>query len=326
MFFALTFYTQNDICPFLRRHEPQTNRYTCLTTNQRESAMSKVGVLTLGPAGAGKTTFCNSVISYMESIGRTAHLVNLDPAADPTEYSFSIDIRDLISISDVQEELGLGPNGALIYCFEFLMDNLDWLDEQIGDYNNDYLIFDCPGQVELYSHVPIVPMLVQHLQQQLGFRLCCTYLLEAPFVIDRGKFFSGALSAMSTMIFLELPHINVLSKVDLIKDTVGKRELKKFFNPDPRLLEEYNDEDKGDYVTGNEKFRRLNKAIAQLVDDFGMVQFLPLDCSDKDSNKSVELILSHIDDITQWNEAQEPKEPKDEFEIPEDDDDGEDYD
>lgn len=131
---------------------------------------------------------------------------------------------------------------------------------------------------------------------------------------------------MSTMIFLELPHINVLSKVDLIKDTVGKRELKKFFNPDPRLLEEYNDEDKGDYVTGNEKFRRLNKAIAQLVDDFGMVQFLPLDCSDKDSNKSVELILSHIDDITQWNEAQEPKEPKDEFEIPEDDDDGEDYD
>ena len=259
-------------------------------------------------------------MSYMESIGRTAHLVNLDPAADPTEYSFSIDIRDLISLSDVQEELGLGPNGALIYCFEFLLDNLDWLDEQIGDFNNDYLIFDCPGQVELYSHVPVVPTLVQHLQQQLGFRLCCTYLLEAPFVVDRGKFFSGALSAMSTMIFLELPHINVLSKVDLIKDNVGRRELKKFFNPDPTLLEEGNDTDRGDYVTGNEKFRRLNKAIAQLVDDFGMVQFLPLDCSDKDSNKSVELILSHIDDITQWNESQEPKEPKDEVEIPEDDD------
>lgn len=282
--------------------------------------MSKVGVLALGPAGAGKTTFCNSIMSYMESIGRTTHLVNLDPAADPTEFSFSIDIRDLISISDVQEELGLGPNGALIYCFEFLLDNLDWLDEQIGDYSNDYLIFDCPGQVELYSHIPIVPMLVKHLQQQLSFRLCCTYLLEAPFVIDRGKFFSGALSAMSTMIFLELPHINILSKIDLIKDTVSKRELKKFFNPDPLLLEDFNDEDKGDYVSGNEKFRKLNKAIAQLVDDFGMVQFLPLDCSSKDNNKSIELIMSHIDDITQWNESQEPKEPKDEIEIPDDED------
>lgn len=82
-----------------------------------------------------------------------------------------------------------------------------------------------------------------------------------------------------------------------------------------------------DYVSGNEKFAKLNKAIAQLVDDFGMVQFLPLDCSDKDSNKSIELIVSHIDDVTQWNEGQEPKEPKDEFEVAEDDedDDNDDY-
>ncbi|TID29659.1 hypothetical protein CANINC_001778 [Pichia inconspicua] len=283
--------------------------------------MSKVGVLALGPAGAGKSTFCNSLMTYMEGLGRITHLINLDPAADPTEHSFSVDIRDLISISDVQEELGLGPNGALIYCFEFLLDNLDWFDDQIGDYNNDYLIFDCPGQVELYSHVPIVPVLVQHLQQQLGYRLCCTYLLEAPFVVDRGKFFSGALSAMSTMIFLELPHINVLSKVDLIKDTVAKRELKKFLNPDPLMLEDDNDAATGDYISGNEKFRKLNKAIAQLVDDFGMVQFLPLDCSDKDKNESIELIASHIDDITQWNEGQEPKEPNDEIEIPESDED-----
>lgn len=281
--------------------------------------MSKVGVLALGPAGAGKTTFCNSIISYMETLGRRAHIVNLDPAADPKEYSFSIDIRDLISISDVQEELGLGPNGALIYCFEFLMENLDWLDEQIGDYADDYLIFDCPGQVELYSHVPVMPNLVEHLQYQLGFKLCCTYLLEAPFVVDRGKFFSGALSAMSTMIFLELPHINILSKIDLVKDTVGKRELKKFFNPDPMMLEESEDDKTGDYVSGNEKFRKLNQAIAQLVDDFGMVQFLPLDCSDKDNNKSVELILSHIDDVTQWAEGQEPKEPNDEVELPDED-------
>ncbi|GMM27396.1 putative signal sequence-binding GTPase [Martiniozyma asiatica (nom. inval.)] len=287
--------------------------------------MSKVGVLTLGPAGAGKTTFSNSLISYMQSKGRGAHLVNLDPAASPTEFSFTIDIRDLISVSDVQEELGLGPNGALIYCFEFLLENLDWLDEQIGDYADDYLIFDCPGQVELYSHVPVMPRLVKHLQEQLGFRLCCTYLLEAPFVIDRGKFFSGALSAMSTMIFLELPHINILSKLDLVKDTMKKRELKKFFNPDPMLLEDGStdnipaaDSRSGDFISGNEKFKRLNQAIANLVDDFGMVQFLPLDCSDKDNNSTVELILSHIDDITQWAEGQEPKEPNDEIELDED--------
>lgn len=29
------------------------------------------------------------------------------------------DIRELISLEDVMEELGLGPNGGLIYCMEY---------------------------------------------------------------------------------------------------------------------------------------------------------------------------------------------------------------
>ncbi|CAI7149980.1 CPS_collapsed_G0003380.mRNA.1.CDS.1 [Saccharomyces cerevisiae] len=53
--------------------------------------------------------------------------------------------------------MDLGPNGALIYCFEYLLKNLDWLDEEIGDFNDEYLIFDCPGQIELYTHIPVLP-------------------------------------------------------------------------------------------------------------------------------------------------------------------------
>ena len=29
------------------------------------------------------------------------------------------DIRELISLDDVMEELGLGPNGGLVYCMEY---------------------------------------------------------------------------------------------------------------------------------------------------------------------------------------------------------------
>lgn len=29
------------------------------------------------------------------------------------------DIRELISLDDVMEELGLGPNGGLMYCMEY---------------------------------------------------------------------------------------------------------------------------------------------------------------------------------------------------------------
>lgn len=31
----------------------------------------------------------------------------------------AVDIRELISLDDVMEELGLGPNGGLMYCMEY---------------------------------------------------------------------------------------------------------------------------------------------------------------------------------------------------------------
>jgi hypothetical protein len=34
--------------------------------------------------------------------------------------SYKLDIRDLISLEDVMEELGYGPNGGLVYCMEYV--------------------------------------------------------------------------------------------------------------------------------------------------------------------------------------------------------------
>ena len=107
------------------------------------------------------------------------------------------------------------------------------------------------------------------------------------------KFFAGALSAMSAMIMLECSHINVLSKVDLVKGEIGRGRLKQFLSGDAAVYEGA----KG----MNPKLHRLNEAIVRLVEDFGMVEFLPLDASDRES---VERILSYIDDCTQWAEDQ----------------------
>jgi hypothetical protein len=43
------------------------------------------------------------------------------------------------------DELQFGPNGGLIYCLEYLNSNLDWLEEELGDFDDDYLLIDCPG-------------------------------------------------------------------------------------------------------------------------------------------------------------------------------------
>ena len=78
------------------------------------------------------------------------------------------------------------------------------------------LIIDCPGQIELYTHFPIMSRLVEILRR-MDIRLCATYLLESQFMEDRAKYFSGVLSAMSCMVNLELPHLNLMSKMDLVK-------------------------------------------------------------------------------------------------------------
>jgi hypothetical protein len=60
------------------------------------------------------------MLTNLQAQKRTAHLFNLDPAAESTssEYQPSVDIRDLISLEDVMTELHYGPNGGLVYCFE----------------------------------------------------------------------------------------------------------------------------------------------------------------------------------------------------------------
>ena len=95
-------------------------------------------------------------------------------------------------------------------CRRYLLENMDWLDEELGGYEDDYLIFDCPGslftfrfrhnllrgagQIELYTHHPFLPTLVRHLQR-LGLRTCAVYLIESQFMEDKYKFFRSVILA-----------------------------------------------------------------------------------------------------------------------------------
>lgn len=123
--------------------------------------------IVMGPAGSGKTTYCQAIQHHMPQ----ARIANLDPAAeDDFPYEPSMDVRELISVPEVMEELQLGPNGALLYCMEYLLEHLDdWfreeLDAILDDDEEAYLILDCPGQIELYTHVPIMRQIIDRMQQ-----------------------------------------------------------------------------------------------------------------------------------------------------------------
>lgn len=184
------------------------------------------------------------------------------------------------------------------------MNNIDWLEEEIGSYDDDYLIIDCPGQIELYTHFPIMKRICETLNR-LNMNICGVYCLESQFIEDKSKYFSGVLSAMSAMVNLEIPHINVMTKMDLIEGDYGnrrpeeedddedntesaaekkrrrqrkkrrmmeraltEREIDRYLDPDPLLLSEEAEkllEEGEEPSPRTQKFQALNQAIVQLV-------------------------------------------------------------
>ena len=54
---------------------------------------------------------------------------------------------------------------GLIYCMEFLEKNLDWLKGKLDAVQGQFLLFDCPGQAELYTHHTSVQNILAQLQK-----------------------------------------------------------------------------------------------------------------------------------------------------------------
>uniref|UniRef100_A0A6G3MJK9 GPN-loop GTPase 2 n=1 Tax=Henneguya salminicola TaxID=69463 RepID=A0A6G3MJK9_HENSL len=126
----------------------------------------KYGQVVVGAPGCGKTIYCKALLKYLIESTRNSIIVNLDPANDIAYEECTIDIRNLITVENVMERYKFGPNGALLYCMQHLLDNKDWLITELLKYTNHYIIFDCPGQSELYSTDNSLKNLLHYFSQQ----------------------------------------------------------------------------------------------------------------------------------------------------------------
>lgn len=116
-----------------------------------------------------------TVHQFMGAIGRACSVVNLDPANDHTNYPCALDIRSLVKLEDIMREDRLGPNGGILYSLEELEHNYEWLEEGLKEFDQDYILFDCPGQVELYTHHNSLRNIIFKLQKH-GFRVSCVVI------------------------------------------------------------------------------------------------------------------------------------------------------
>lgn len=241
-----------------------------MTLDKFKTVNKLYGQLVLGPPGAGKTTYCSEMSKLLKKIGRKTVLINLDPANDCMSYNPDIDIRNLIVLEDVMDQYELGPNGALVYCMEYLEKNIDWLLEQIkGEHSTNY-IFDLPGQVELYTHHDSLSNIFSKLANDGQLQLCVVHLIDSHHCSDAGKFIAALILSLNAMLKIGLPHVNLLTKVDLLKKHTDKLQFGIDFYTevlDLNYLLENLDED------FSSKYTKLNKALISIIEDYSLVTF-----------------------------------------------------
>lgn len=215
-------------------------------------------------------------------------LVNLDPANDQIPYKCDLDLRELVSLDTVMREFGLGPNGGLLHCIDTLEANFDgWLGEGMQRQESDYFIFDLPGQVELFAtgHGGLERIL-RRLETSLAFRLATVHLVDAANCLLPSRFLSSMLLSLQCMLHLGCPHLNILSKLDLL-ETYGvlPLPLEAYVYPEG-LFEHLIDNDEDGHII-SKRYRQLTAALAELVEDFGSLEFLPMTVEDRESMAQV---------------------------------------
>ncbi|KAH9814437.1 hypothetical protein DFH28DRAFT_1221858 [Melampsora americana] len=126
-----------------------------------------------------------------------------------------------------------------------------------------------PGQIELSTdHQSLRNIL--HRLEKLDWRLAVVQLTDATHIVDAAKYVSIVLLNLKAMLNLGLPHINVLSKIDLLKGLSEEFKLNLDFYTDVQdlsyllpLLDQQT----------TPKFSQLNRAMIDLIEDFNLVGF-----------------------------------------------------
>ncbi|KAH9386724.1 GPN-loop GTPase [Nematocida major] len=242
----------------------------------------------IGPAGSGKTSLSHMLKEYYTSQNRSVSIINLDPAQTLEDLDFSFDIRNHIEVAEIMEEADFGPNGALMAGLEAISDHLDVM--ELPEDDGAFLIFDCPGQIELYVHSDSIMKIVQEMGK--NHYTMAIYALDATHAFDTAKFVSAAVSATISMCKFEVPHINVLTKCDL----VPSEDLEDFlFGMDIENIAE-----KLPAHTPREK--KFNHALTTIIRDQGLLGFIPLDYK---KENSLEALAYQIDTCVQYIDAHE---------------------
>jgi GPN-loop GTPase len=166
-----------------------------------------------GTAGAGKTTFARGFAEWLRAAGHDATVVNLDPGLEDGEFEPDGDIREGVRLADIQDEYGLGPNGAQVAAADMIALKIFEVKQAVDELKGDYVLIDTPGQIELFAFREASKAIVEALS---GDRSTIAFLFDPALARQAGGFVSLLMLSATVEFRFRLPMVNVLAKSDVL--------------------------------------------------------------------------------------------------------------
>jgi GTPase SAR1 family protein len=213
----------------------------------------------VGTAGSGKSLLTAALEDWLVSSEISVAVVNLDPGVESPPYTSDVDIRNYVDYGEIMQQFGLGPNGALVASLDMGVSSADEIREEIIDLDRDYVLVDCPGQIELFAYRNSGPLMVSSLVEEES--ALSLYLLDSNIARVPSGYLSSMLLGMSINIRFGLPQLNILSKADILSEEelaaiVG-------WSEEPYKLEEALDESSTGLI------REFSSSILRMLDEMG---------------------------------------------------------
>ena len=217
----------------------------------------KIFVYFIGTAGSGKSTLTDNFKNWLELKSLDSITVNLDPGAENLNYIPDIDIRDWISLKEIMKQYELGPNGAQIVCADMIALNSQEIKDSINSFDTNYVLIDTPGQLELFVFRQSGKFIIDFLDKNHSI---IAYLIDYSLANNASGFISQLLLSLNANFRLKKPHINILSKSDLLKEE--DKEKIKFWSNDINTLNNYIEKENPSI------YREINEKILNLLKEF----------------------------------------------------------
>ena len=216
-------------------------------------------IFLIGTAGSGKSLLTASLEKWLVGSDLSVTVANLDPGVDDPPYTSDVDIREYVNYGEVMDTFRLGPNGALVASLDMAVGYVDDLREEIVETERDYVLVDCPGQMELFAYRNSGPLMVSELKGDDP--AVSLYLLDSNIARTASGYLSSMLLGLSINIRFGLPQQNILSKSDILPDELIDEIVE--WGTETHLLQKALDQSSEGLI------REYSKSILEMLENIG---------------------------------------------------------